>query len=109
VNAGKELTESWSELLERIQAGDVGGIHVGDYKPVTLTTGEVINMVVDSIRPGINCDDQEVGRHIAFLFMGDRDKETWRESAEGQMFRALCGTYRHDPTPILGRLACIGY
>lgn len=46
---GKELTESWPALRTRIKAGDFSGIHIGDYKTITLTTGEVVVMEVAGI------------------------------------------------------------
>ena len=46
---GKELTESWADLQARIKAGDFTGIHIGDFKSVTLTTGEVAIMEVAGI------------------------------------------------------------
>lgn len=45
----KELTESWESLRTRIAAGNFTGINIGDYKPITLTTGEVVIMEVAGI------------------------------------------------------------
>lgn len=46
---GKELTESWASLQARTQAGNFKGIRIGDFKPITLTTGEVVIMEVAGI------------------------------------------------------------
>lgn len=64
---GKELTESWSELQARIKAGNFDGIHVGDYKIITLTTGEMVVMEVAGIDTYYNCGDQAIGHHIDFI------------------------------------------
>lgn len=46
---GKELTETWADLRTRIAAGDFTNIHIGDYKKVTLSNGEVVTMEVAGI------------------------------------------------------------
>lgn len=40
---GKELTDSWANLRARILAGDMAGIHIGDYK---TTTSPVVRVMV---------------------------------------------------------------
>lgn len=64
---GKEMTESWPALQARIQAGNFKGIHIGDYKPITLTGGEVVIMEVAGIDQYYKCGDQEIGHHIDFI------------------------------------------
>lgn len=64
---GKELTESWGSLRTRIQAGDFKGIYIGDYKTITLTTGEVIVMEVAGIDTYHRCGDIEIGHHVDFI------------------------------------------
>lgn len=64
---GKELTESWSALQTRIKAGNFAGIHIGDYKTITLTGGEVVIMEVAGIDQYYKCADQEIGHHIDFI------------------------------------------
>ena len=64
---GKELTDSWANLRARILAGDMAGIHIGDYKTITLTTGEVVIMEVAGIDHYYKCGDIEIGHHIDFI------------------------------------------
>ena len=64
---GKELTESWAALQARILAGNFTGIHIGDYKPITLTGGEEVIMEVAGIDQYYKCGDIEIGHHIDFI------------------------------------------
>lgn len=65
---GKELTESWPALQTRIRAGDMRGIHIGDYKTITLTTGEVVVMEVAGIDHYYKCGYPEmIGHHVDFI------------------------------------------
>lgn len=64
---GKELTESWSDLQARIKAGNFSGIHIGDYKTITLTTGEKVVMEVAGIDQYYKCGDTTIGHHIDFI------------------------------------------
>lgn len=65
---GKELTESWAALQARIKAGNFAGIHIGDYKTITLTTGEVVVMEVAGIDQYYRCGyPDEIGHHIDFI------------------------------------------
>ena len=64
---GKELTESWAALQARILAGNFTGIHIGDFKTITLTTGEVVIMEVAGIDQYHRCGDVEIGHHIDFI------------------------------------------
>lgn len=66
---GKKLTESLVELQAKIRDGDFEGIHEGDYIPVTLANGEVMNMVVDRILPGGYCWVENGDRHIDHIPM----------------------------------------
>lgn len=77
----KELTESWEELGAKVREGDFEGIHVGDYKPLTLSTGEVVNMVVDSIHPCGGCGDQADGSHITFIHQNGGVKEACQKDS----------------------------
>lgn len=52
---GKELTKSWAELQARIKKGDFSGIYIGDYKTITLTTGETVVCEVAGIDTYYNC------------------------------------------------------
>ncbi len=63
----KELTESWAALQARIQAGNFKGIHIGDFKTITLTTGEKVVMEVAGIDQYHRCGDIEIGHHIDFI------------------------------------------
>ena len=64
---GKELTESWASLNGRIRAGDFSGIHIGDCKTITLTTGEVLKMEVAGIDHYYKCGDAQIGHHVDFI------------------------------------------
>ena len=65
---GKELTESWPELQTRIRAGNTQGIHIGDYKTITLTTGEVVVMEVSGIDHYYKCGyPTMIGHHVDFI------------------------------------------
>ena len=65
---GKELTESWPALQTRIRAGNLKGIHIGDYKTITLTTGEVVVMEVAGIDQYYRCGHPEmIGHHVDFI------------------------------------------
>ena len=65
---GKELTESWPELQTRIRAGNMRGIHIGDYKTITLATGEVVVMEVSGIDHYYKCGyPTMIGHHVDFI------------------------------------------
>lgn len=64
---GKELPESWAALQARIQAGNFKGIRIGDFKTITLTTGEKVVMEVAGIDQYHRCGDIEIGHHIDFI------------------------------------------
>ncbi len=65
---GKELTESWATLQARIKAGNLSGIHVGDFKTITLTTGEVVVMEVAGPDQYYRCGyPTEIGHHVDFI------------------------------------------
>ncbi len=64
---GKELTESWPVLQARIKAGNFAGIHIGDFKPIKLTTGETVIMEVAGIDQYFRCVDYEIGHHVDFI------------------------------------------
>ena len=65
---GKELTESWPALQARIKEGNFKGIHIGDFKTITLAGGEVVIMEVAGIdqyyRSGY---PNEIGHNIDFI------------------------------------------
>ncbi len=64
---GKDLTESWAALRTRIKAGNMAGIHIGDFKTITLTTGEKVIMEVAGIDQYYRCGDAEIGHHVDFI------------------------------------------
>lgn len=65
---GKELTESWPVLQTRIRAGNMRGIHIGDYKTITLTTGEVVVMEVSGIDHYYKCGyPTMIDHHVDFI------------------------------------------
>lgn len=63
----KEITESWQSLRTRIAAGDFNDILVGDYKPITLTTNEIVIMEVAGVDQYYKCGNPEIGHHIDFI------------------------------------------
>lgn len=63
---GKELTESWEHLRDRIQQSDFTNIKIGDYKTITLTTGEIVVMEASGINPYYNCGGTAIGPHVDF-------------------------------------------
>lgn len=64
---GKELTESWASLKSRFAAGNFTGVHIGDYKTITLTGGEVVVCEVGGIDPYYKCGDTQIGHHVDFI------------------------------------------
>ena len=46
---GREIPFSWAEIKAKCKIGDFAGIHVGDWKPLTLTTSETAIMEVAGI------------------------------------------------------------
>lgn len=66
---GKELKETWENLQVRIKAGDLKGIHIGDYKSIVFTTGELVVMEVSGIDQYYRCGDPThyVGHHVDFI------------------------------------------
>lgn len=111
---GKELTESWSALQTRIKAGNFAGIHIGDYKTITLTGGEVLLMEVSGIDQYYKCGDQEIGHHIDFIsrdclagakVFNDTDKNNGT-AAEPNPFRAskLFQTFNNENTGVYSKL-----
>lgn len=64
---GVELPFTWEELHNKIQALDFTGIHVGDYKTITLSTDEVVVCEVAGIDTYYNYGATKVGHHIDFI------------------------------------------
>ena len=46
---GKEIELSWGEIAAKAAAGDFTGLNIGDYKDITLTTGESVRMELAGI------------------------------------------------------------
>lgn len=100
----KELTESWAELGEKIRAGDFEDIHIGDYKPFALETGEVVNMRVDSIHPRGNCGSQADDRHIAFIPQGCMTGEIQQGEFILELKKKVMEDARNRPWPPFDKL-----
>lgn len=64
---GKEIKESWESLLNRTETGNFKGIHIGDYKPITLAGGETVIPEVGGIDQYYRCGNTEIGHHIDFI------------------------------------------
>ena len=65
--SGKQLELTWEQLKERTKTGDFKGIHIGDWKEITLTGGEKVVMEVAGIDTYCRCGDKEIGHHIDFI------------------------------------------
>lgn len=64
---GAELPYTWAELQAKIQAGDFSNLYIGDYKQITLTTGEVVIMELASVSQYRNHGDTAIGYHLDFI------------------------------------------
>ena len=62
-----EIHFTMEEIHEKTMAGDFIGLRVGDYKTMTLTTGEVVDMQIAGINPYKNHGDVPLGNHIIWL------------------------------------------
>lgn len=64
---GQEITDSWATIQSNIQAGNFDNYYIGDYKQITLTTGETVIMEI----AGINCykgwGSTVIPNHIDFI------------------------------------------
>ena len=65
---GKEIKDDWASLQKKIQKGDFSGIHIGDYKEISIggNTKPVV-MEVAGIDTYYNCGDQTIKHHIDFI------------------------------------------
>ena len=63
----REIPFTPAEIHEKTVAGDFSGLRVGDYKTMTLTTGEVVEMQIAAINPYKNHGDTALGNHIIWL------------------------------------------
>lgn len=63
----REITLTWDEISAKTKKGDFSGLRIGDYKTVTLTTGEVVIMEIAGIDPYFGSGDQEAGHHILWV------------------------------------------
>lgn len=66
-NYGKEIALTWDEISAKTKKGDFTGLRIGDYKTVTLTTGEVVIMEIAGIDPYFGSGEQEAGHHILWV------------------------------------------
>lgn len=67
---GRELTEfTWEQLSAKCKAADWRGLRVGDYKTITLTDGEEVQMQIAGIDTYYNTGGAEiiVGHHIDWI------------------------------------------
>ena len=63
----REIPLTWDEISAKTKKGDFSGLCIGDYKPVTLTTSEVVIMEIAGIDPYFGSGDQEAGHHILWV------------------------------------------
>lgn len=66
-NYGKEIALTWDEISTKTKKGDFTGLRIGDYKTVTLTTGEIVIMEIAGIDPYFGSGNQEDGHHILWV------------------------------------------
>lgn len=66
---GVELPYKFSEIKSMLatQSVELGNIHVSDYIPLTLTTGEICDMQIAGIDTYYNTTDQAIPHHIDFI------------------------------------------
>ena len=64
---GAEITDSWATIKANIQAGDFSNYYIGDYKQITLTTGETVIMEIAGINCYKNWGSTAIGNHIDFI------------------------------------------
>lgn len=65
---GRELSEySWADLQAMCNDGNFKDIRVGDYKTITLTTGEVVQMQIAGIDTYYRASDTRVPHHIDWI------------------------------------------
>ena len=63
----REIPFTPAEIHAKTLSGDFSGLRVGDYKTMTLTTGEVVEMQIAAINPYKNHGDTALGNHIIWL------------------------------------------
>ena len=66
-NYGKEITLTVDEISAKTKKGDFSGLRICDYKTITLTTGEVVEMQIAGINTYKNHGDVPLGNHIIWL------------------------------------------
>lgn len=68
--AGIEIDMSWAELSAKIGTGDFSGLHLGDYKDITLTTGEQARVELSGFNTYLNTGDTSIltAPHLVFTF-----------------------------------------
>lgn len=64
---GKEIPFTPAVIHAKTLAGDFSGLRVGDYKAMTLTAGEVVEMQIAGINVYKNHGDTALGNHIIWL------------------------------------------
>lgn len=62
-----EIQLPLEEIHEKTMDGDFIGLRVGDYKTMTLTTGELVDMQIAGINVYKNHGDSPLGNHIIWL------------------------------------------
>lgn len=63
----REIPLTWDEISTKTKKGDFSGLRIGDYKTVTLTTGEIVIMEIAGIDPYFGSGSQEAGHHILWV------------------------------------------
>lgn len=80
---GRELSEySWADLQAMCEDGNFKDIRVGDYKTITLTTGEVVQMQIAGIDTYIH-QYPEISHHIDWISINCLNGSIkWNESED---------------------------
>lgn len=63
----REIPFTPAEIHAKTLAGDFSGLRVYDFKTMTLTTGEVLEMQIAAINPYKNHGDTALGNHIIWI------------------------------------------
>ena len=76
---GKEIKLSWTEISAKAAAGDFTGLNIGDYKDITLSTGESVRMELAGIDTYFGY--QSNNNHRLYFISRDCLETTYRMNA----------------------------
>lgn len=65
---GRELEEyTWTDLADKCAAADYSNLRIGDYKTITLTDGELVQMQIAGIDTYYRTSDKSIPHHVDFI------------------------------------------